>query len=527
MLRRSALVLTLILLPSSLAAEPPGVWALVGGRVHPVASPPIENGTVVIRDGLIEAVGARVAIPPDAVVVEVEGLNVYPGLFDAHTTFGLPRRERSGGAARESREEPAAAEPTASTEAARLVTLTADALDARRATGVTTVLTVPREGNFNGQSAILNLGEGEIGALILRAPASTHVSFNTKTWGRFPDSLMGAIYHARQTLLDAQWLVRAREIYDRDPRGRRRPEASPDLDALAPALRREIPVVFSASDQVRIRRAADIGREMGLRWIVSGATEAWELGDLLAAAKAPVLFSVEFPRKPGIAPEDQSLREIRDRVLAPTGPAELARRNVEFALVSGPSLPPRGFIDGVRRSIENGLDEQAALRAVTLTPARIFGLDRQIGSLEPGRIANVLVTEKKFWEKDAKVRHLFIDGLEMRLPAEKEDEAEASAPAEGTWDLTIRMPEGEVFMQVVLSTAGDQVTGSYSGDRGSGSIREGSVEGERVSFSIAAPTAPGGETSDWRFSGTVEGNSIDGEVVTSLGTFAFTGRKPE
>ena len=517
----------LLLMPAGLLADPPGVFALVGGRVHTVGSAPIENGTVIIRDGLIERVGAGIAVPADAVVIEVEGLNVYPGLFDAQTTLGLQTSTRRGGDGADTSSQ-SSTEPTARNRASQQLRLSAETLDGKRSTGVTTVLIAPTAGNFNGQSVILNLGDGELSTLILKDPASAQISFNTKSWGTFPDSLMGAIYLARQTLLDAQWLATAKGIYERDPRGRKRPEATADLEALAPVLRREIPVVFMAHDQVRMLRAADIGKEFGLRWVVSGALEAWEHADLLKERDATVLFSVDFPKKPSINVEDQSLAQIRDRVLSPTGASELARRNVPFALVSGPSLSSGGFIDGIRKVINAGLSEDDALRAVTLAPARIFGVDRQIGTLEAGKIANVFVTEGKFWEKDAEVRQLFIDGRQIRLtPESVDEESDESAPGEGSWDLTIRTPDGEISMHVALTITSGRIGGSFSGDRGSGQIRDGSIDGNRLSFTLSAQTVPGGETSDWRFSGTVEGNSIEGEVSNSLGTFQFTGRKPE
>lgn len=510
-----ATLLAVLALP--LFAQHRGVWALTGGTVHPVASPAVEGATVVLRDGLIEAVGAGIPIPADATTIDVTGLHVYPALFDAHTALGLPAATGQG-----------AVEPTAASSAAQLLNLTEEARNARRAIGVAVVLAAPRGGTFNGQSVILSLGDGDAASQILKAPASMHYAYATKSWGNFPDSLMGAVHHLRQTLIDAKWLAEARAVYERDPRGKQRPVATPALEALAPVLRREIPLVISADSELLMERSATLAREAGVRWVVSGAAEAWESADLLARAGAPVLFAVDYPKKPEVNPEDQSLAAIRDRVNAPKGPAELAKRKVTFALVSGPALEAGGFVPGIRKAIEQGLGEEDALRAVTLTPAAIFGIDRQIGSLERGKIANVLVTEKKFWEKDAKVRRLFIDGREVRLPKEAPPaEGAAASPVAGSWNLTIRTPEGEIALQLTLSVSGGTVSGTYSGDRGSGSIREGSVEGSSVRFSLTAQTAPGGETSDWNFSGTVTEGTMTGEVSTTIGTFPFTGRKPE
>src|SRR4051794_18998190 len=166
MSRRSVCFIALILLAAPLCADAPGVFAITGGTVHPVSGPVIPNGVVIIRGGLIDAVGANLAIPADATVIDAKGGHVYPGLIDAETSLGFaaaaPRRRGFGGGGG-GPAQPAApppAETTPASMAVRDVRLTDDDVEARRATGVTTILTVPSSGIFNGQSAILNLGEG-------------------------------------------------------------------------------------------------------------------------------------------------------------------------------------------------------------------------------------------------------------------------------------------------------------------------------------------------------------------------------
>lgn len=503
---------------AELSAEPPHVYALVGGTVHPVSSPPLPNGTVVVRNGLIEAVGAGIRVPADAVLVDTTGAQVYPALFNAQSAVGIPADPKEGSSGGK--------DPGAASLAAARLSLAPDTLDSWRGAGVGTLLSAQKGGNFQGGSVIFNLGDGPLDQLVLRSPGSIQFSFATRSWGTYPDSLMGAIHLARQSMLDAAWLVEARGNYEREPRGKRRPESNPDLEALAGVLRREIPLVFLADDEVRIRAAAEIGGQHKVRWIVSGASEAWELADFLEETGGAVLVSVDFPRPPTIAPEDQPLRAVRKRVLAPTGPAELAKREVPFALVSGANLGAKEYIAGIRRAIEEGLAEDAVLRAVTLAPAQMFGLERQIGSIESGKIANLIVTEGKFWERDAKVRNLFVDGRQMRIVAPPDSE-KSPLSAEGSWDLSVRLPEGEVALRLELTQQGERVSGSFSGDRGSGSIGEGTVEGNRIRFSLAAQASPSGEMSEWRFEGTITGNSMEGSVTSSLGTFDFSGRRPE
>lgn len=509
----------------------PGVYAIVGGTVHRASGPPVQNGTVLIRGGLIEAVGTAIAIPADATVIDAKGLHVYPGLFDAQTSVGLPApppRRRPGQPQTPPREQESRAPlPSPAFVAAQTVKLDEEAMDARRSKGITTVLVASSADVFNGQSAILNLAGDSTGAMLLKTPASTQVSFNPRSNFVYPGSLMGVISYVRQTLLDAQQNELATAAYGRNPVGKERPVPSPDLEALRPALRRELPVVFVANDELMIRRAAEIAREFNLRWIVSGARQSYRMGDWLKQTGAPVLLSVDFPKPPAARREDQPVRIIRDRVLGPTAAAELEKRGVRYALVSGSAASSATFITGIRRAIEKGLDEEAALRAVTLAPAQIFGVDRQIGSLDRGKIANVFVTDKKFFERDAAVKHLLIDGRMITVREASAEDDKAESPIEGNWNLVIRGPEGEISIQLVLDVEGERLKGTYSGDRGSGDVSDGSVSGNDVTFAITTRTEPASETSDWRFDGTLSEGRLSGTVSTTLGTFEFTGSKPE
>lgn len=530
-IRCCQLLILIALLAAPLAAQPPGVYTLTGGTVHPVGSSVIEGGTVVIRGGLIEAVGRNIPLPADAVEVDVSGMHVYPGLFDAQTAMGLPeppRRVSSFDSESPTPRTPAPPEPTASFKAADAVKFAADSLEGRRNSGVTTILVASNAGIFNGQSAILNLYGDDVPAMVLRSPAAHQISFNPRSSWTYPDSLMGVISYIRQTLLDAQQYDVATRVYSRDPAGKRRPSPDTNLEALAPVLRREIPVVFTADTETMIRRAHAIATESRLRWILSGGRQTYRMADEIRNWNIPVLVSVNFPQPPTAADQrdEEPLRVIRDRVLSVTAPAELARRNVQFALVSGKGKPG-DFMKGIRRAIDGGLSDTAALRAVTLTPAEIFGVDRQIGSIVSGKIANLVVTDGPIFERNSKVRHVFVDGREVRLPAEDKPAPSttpaAGSPVEGSWSLTVRAPDGDVAIQVTFRLEGTELTGTYSGDAGSGDIRSGTVSENRIQFEITARTQA--ETFDWTFIGTIENERIDGTVTTNLGQFQFTGSK--
>jgi imidazolonepropionase-like amidohydrolase len=527
MTMRRLVAIAVLLVPLTLRADAPGVYALTGGTVHPVSGPEIANGTVVIRNGLIEAVGAKAAIPADATVIDVAGSHVYPGLIDAQTSLGFaaptPRRGPGGGGGTR----PAAErtpEPTPDFLAVRNANISSDDADARRAIGVTTIVTAPAQGIFNGQSAIVNLGSGPIESRVIKSPAALQISFNTRPTWTYPDSLMGVVSYIRQTFLDAQQHASAAEIYARSPAGLERPQDDAALTALRPVLRRDLPVVFVADSDTMMRRAMAIAREMNLQYILSGARSGYELASELKSV--PVLVAVKWPVAPSDKDdrEEQPLRVIRERQLQPTTPGVLAKSGVTFALVSGPGRAG-DFLPGIRKAIENGLSADDALRATTLTPARIFGVDRQLGSLDRGKIANVVVTDKPLFGKDAKVKRVFVDGREIRLPAPERKEGPSTSPIDGTWALTVRAPQGNLAIQVTLRGEEGKLTGTFSGDAGSGDIRGGSFDGSAVEFTISANAQNEAEASDWVFRGTVTEDTMSGTVTTTIGNFEFSGSR--
>lgn len=515
-LRRLVAFLLFVAAPT-LLADAPGVWALTGATVHPASGPAIPNGVVVIRGGLIESVGSDIRIPADATTIDVSGAHVYPGLIDAHTSLGFAAPKEQN-----------ADQPSAADRASRNVSISDDDASARHAIGVTTIVTAPARGIFNGQSVVLNLSNGPIESRVIKSPAAQEISFNPRPTWTFPDSLMGVIAHIRQTFLDAQHHAAARETYEGAPAGLRRPEENPDLDALRPAIRRELPVVFAADSEEMIRRVLSLAAELNVRPIIAGAREAYALPAELR--NVPTLVSVNWPVAPS-DPDDraeQPLRIIRKRQLAPTTPAELAKAKVSFALVSG-SGKSGDFLPGIRKAIENGLSAEDALLATTLSPARIFGVDRQLGTLERGKIANVIVTDRPLFDADSKVTRVYVDGREIRLPAsDKEDEEKTPTEAssiDGTWALTVNAPQGSVAMQLTLRLEGERLTGTFAGDRGSGDIRGGSFDGKTFDFAISVNSETDAESSDWVFRGTVEGDAMSGTVSTNLGTFQFSGSK--
>jgi imidazolonepropionase-like amidohydrolase len=404
-------------------------YAIRGGTIVTVTGATIPKGTVVIRNGLIEAVGAEVPIPGDARVIDATGMTVYPGLFDSYTSYGT--RPAPTPAPRRTDDDPVQAmmarmaAPQSTVGLLPEVTvldqlqITETTFDQQRAAGITTALTAPRAGVIQGQSALINLGPDAAEKLILKAPYSLNVGFTTARGG-YPGSLMGVFAFLRQSLLDAQHYRDEWARYGKSPRGAQRPQVNQSLAALQPVISGEMPVIFNASSVREIQRAIGLAEEFKLKYMIAGATQSYQIVDYLKSKNATVLLSLSYPqRQQGLDdPERETLRALRDRADAPKAAAALHKAGVRFAFNSGTLVRPQDYIINAARAVEAGLPKEEAIRAMTIYPAQIFGLSEQLGSIEKGKIANLVITTGDIFNRDTKVRNVFIDGklLDIKPP---------------------------------------------------------------------------------------------------------------
>jgi imidazolonepropionase-like amidohydrolase len=515
------------------------IYAITNARIVPVSGAEIPRGTVVIRNGLIAAVGANTNAPSDARVIDGTGLTVYPGLIDASTTLGMPQptpRPGGGGGGggiavflAQAQASPAVSAPNSTQPpglqpeiaAVDLLRPGGDQIEAARNAGLTAALTVPREGIFTGQSALVNLAGDTPQQMIVRAPVALHIQFTPLRTGTYPNSLMGVFAAIRQMFLDAQRMREWQTTYARNPRGVRRPELDKSLQALMPALAGQMPVIMYADRQREIERALDLAQEFNLKAIIAGGADAWRMTDRLAAAKVPVLLSLNFPRRttaqnPEADPDP--IRVLRERVDAPKTAGRLAAANVRFAFQSGGMTNMTDFLGNVAKSVENGLARDEAIRAMTIRAAEILDVDNQLGTIEPGKIANLTVVRGDIFDRTRRITHVFIDGRPVDLrPATNAPGAGGAANASGTWSVKVTL-QGQPDRAITLSLQqqGEQLTGSMQGDFGPAQIANSSIgRGGEIKFS--APLTTQAQTIEATFEGTITGNEMSGTVTLTGG----------
>lgn len=509
--------------------ERPRVYALTGATVIQAPGRSIESGTVVLRDGLIEAVGAAAPIPPDAVEIDCRGRFVYPGWIDADSRLGFrieePARARGAASPEPS---PGAVHPNPRVRPelrARdlLLPFTEDRqreMERYRSLGFTTILATPARGVFRGTSAAVQLVDGRsVAQTILRDGVAQHAAFEHGGFGEgYPTSLMGAVALIRQTLLDASrhaiWAAR----YQARPQGLRRPEQAAADEALAGVVGGSQPLFVTVDDPEDALLADRLGREFGLRLVISGSGHEWELAEALAATRRTLILPAAFPDKPDVDDPDGALDVSRKEMLryleAPAGPGRLHRAGVRFALTTRGLKNSAELPANMRKIIEAGVPADAALAAWTTVPAELLGLARVLGTLEVGKIANLVVADGPLFGEETKLRLVFVDGIEHKVEVKEKPKGDPSAVVDprGDWSVVFEIGGRVIERDWTLGGARDHYTGTAETQGGTVDFQSVHLEGNALTVTYVAPG--GADTTEVTV--ILEGDSFEG--VAEMGS---------
>jgi imidazolonepropionase-like amidohydrolase len=428
---------------------PPGTHALVGGKVHVRPGTVLDSATIVIRNGLIEAVGKEVKPPADARVWEMKGLTIYAGFIDSYVALS----SGSSTPAPTERPEPefaadltagatkffgVAGEPGSAVpgnEAAQIkperrmaASYAPDVKtwEALRETGFTAGNIVPDKGIVRGTSALASLSDANQSEAIIKADVFQHAAFSTENSGRsaYPGSLMGTMAVIRQTFFDAQHYALDRADYDQRPAGRSRPLLSPALLALKPALDQRMRVVIEPKSALMVDRATRLARELEIEILLLSSGQEWRRPELAKAAGVPFIVPLNFPEAPKMPEEDDwnavSLDQLRVWDWAAENPALLKRQGLQIALTSHGLSDRKTFRKNLRLALDRGLTEEEALAALTTVPAKLCGVEERLGTVEAGKLAHLtVVAGTSYFNAEAKVHTVWIDGRVYRIENEK------------------------------------------------------------------------------------------------------------
>ncbi len=402
---------------SALALLVPGAWtqqqrvyAIRGAKIHTLAGPPIESGTVLIRSGKIAAVGPNVSVPSGAQVINARGLEVYPGLFDAISRLGLVEIGQVSATV----DTTELGDYNPQLTAATAVHPASEHIPVARANGVTHAISAPQGGVMSGRGSAIHLNGWTIeemliepsAALVLNWPSLQTGSFDFSTFSvrRRPFNEAKREYEKKVEEL-RDWLVRARHYAQAVEKGSpEKFERDLKLEALVPVVNGELPVLVLANSERDIKNAVKFCQEEKLKIILAGGAEAWKVKDLLKEKNIPVILR---PTQSLPADEDDPY----DKPFSNAG--ELHAAGVKIAFATFNSSDSRTLPYEAANAVPYGLPWEEALKAITIYPAEMLGLGDRLGTIEAGKIANLVVTNGDPLEITTEFRYVFINGQQV------------------------------------------------------------------------------------------------------------------
>ena len=494
-----------------------GCYAFTNATIVKDAQTTLTNATMVIRDGKIVSVGNGVAIPKDAVVVDCKDKYIYPSFIDIYSDYGMPQQQRqqAGGfnfnapAQLTSNQKGAYGWNQAlKSDVHAYKIFSADDSRARplREMGFGAVLSHQKDGIVRGTGTVVTLANDADNFLIVKEKAAAHLSFNKGTSTQsYPGSLMGTIALLRQTYLDAQW-------YKNNPVATTEQGDGVNITLKYFNDQQTLPQIMDPSDRAgvdlwNVMRADRVGDEFGVQYILKATGKEYQRIKEVAATKAPLIVGLNFPAAMDVEdPNDArlvSLADMKNWELAPTNPAAIEKAGISFALTAADVRDARTFMTNLRKAMEMGLSEKAAIEALTKTPATWLGVYDKVGSLDNGKLANFVITTGPVFAERTSILQNWVQGKKYAV-----NESNWHNVA-GTYQLSITGASGTTSYTMDVKSnnaatviAKDTVNATFNFD------------GKAVKFSFAPEKR---SRNNIRFSGFSNGDSWNGTAEDAEG----------
>ncbi|MFA5833796.1 MAG: amidohydrolase family protein [Bacteroidota bacterium] len=486
----------------------PAVHALKNLTIVQAPGKKIAKGIIVIRDGVIQSVGANIAIPADAREWDCTGMTAYAGMIDLYSDYGQSKPKVQG-AQPEAQRGSNYWNPNvkADLSVSEIFFPETEAAEKLRAVGFTTVLSVPQNGVIKGSSVLVNLGDDAANTQVLRSHVFQHTNLAYQNVGDgYPDSHMGTIALIRQTFIDAKWYADAQKIYSKNP-NQQRPEENKTLAALENIVTGKQQMVIETNDELKALRADKIAKEFSLQWILRGSGYEYRRIDAIKELKTTVILPVNFPDAPNVeTPEDAfntGYEELRHWDFASENPARLKNAGVNFALTANQLKDVSKFRSMVKTAVDCGLRAEDALASVTTIPAQIVGMEKQLGSIDAGKIANIVLTDGELFGEKTKILETWIEGNRYEIKAAQ------VVDVRGVWSYSLKRANAKPDTGT-LDISGENDAISVSVLKGSLKAKANTASISQKQFSLSFDSDSLGAKGIIRLSGSVNDNLIAG-----------------
>lgn len=527
----------------------------------------IDMGTVVMKNGLIVSVGKNVSIPPDAIIIKADSMYVYAGFIDGLSRVGLvkPKEEERGPRPKDpGNPQPEEAGITPQNDVRSALNPGEKSLEELRNVGFTAAHVVPYGGMMPGNGSIILLGGKSADDMVLVNKTSFYSEL-TPSRSVYPRTVMGVMAKYRELYRQAA-LNRAYEnTYASNRSGIQRPATDRVLETLFPVIDKRQPVLFKAERVVDAQRVLTLQSDLGFSLMLAELKEGWDITSKIKAANAKVFLSLDIPedkdkkedskkddkKKDESKKEEPKKEEPKKTEQPETATAEekaaLEKRKAEFMAkyvgqaatfqkagmkfgFSTLSAKPANIQANLRRMITAGLSEDAALAALTTTPAELLGLSDRLGSIDNGKIANLVVSDKPYFSEKAKVRYVFVDGnlhtLEVKQPKEAKKGDGSAVVAAGDWTMITETPQGNQEGKLSIVKDGASYSGTLSGGQFSQPVKLENIRFEGSALSFTFSFDAGGAIVQVEVAVTIEGDTFKGTAsVADYGSFPTEGKR--
>ena len=484
---------------------------------------------MVIRDGLIEAIGADVAIPPDAVIKDMRGKTIYPGLIDIFTNYGLsaaPKKSGSSGQGEKSSNKNKGTNHwnksvNSDKQAVELIKHNKKMAKALRGCGFTTVVAYPAEGIFKGSGALVQLNNDKINQSILSSNIAQAISFSKGKGFRsrsYPGSTMGCIALIRQTFLDAQWYQEAWTKFKKAPEGQNAPEVNSSLCSLKPYVNGLKPVIMETRDELEVLRAKKIADEFNLNMWILGSGYEYRRLQAIKNTNFKLILPLSFPKEPEVSTRESELNvelhELRHWDMAPENPGRITKVNIPFALTSTSLKKKSEFLSKLRIAVKRGLPANQALMALTETPAEWLQMSHILGSLEKGKLANFIITDGDLFKDKTKILDTWVSGQQFKISELPK------VDIRGNWDLKITTKSKTDTGAIVISGKGKKLQAKLRLQNKKSKVKKVSLDDHLIMMIF--PGDSSGIKGAARMTGVISKKTITGNGIWGDGdTFAW------
>jgi imidazolonepropionase-like amidohydrolase len=517
-------------------------YAITNANIIQAPGRRIDKGTVIVKNGLILSVGKGLAIPPEAIVIKGDSMFVYAGFIDGLSRTGVtkPKEETS----RERVPNPGNPPPekagiTPQVDVRNLLNPADKSVEEFRGLGFTTAQVVPYGVLLPGSAAIVNFNgkSPDQAVLIGRSALYSELSANQ---GVYPSNILGIMAKWRELYRQAAQAKSYDGLYASNKSGLPRPETNRILEAFYPVIDKGIPVLFKAEKLLDVHRVLTLKTDLGFPLVLAGVKEGWDVTDKIKASGSKVFLSIDLPD----AVKEEKKDKKDEKTEASAEKVALEKRKADFiakyeaqAAVFQKAGIKFGFtaLDAkastvhanLRRMIKAGLTEDQALAALTTSPAELLGMSDRLGSIDNGKIANLVLSDKPYFDEKAKVKYVFVDGIMFKLE-NKEPKKDANAKVEiaGTWSVTADTPQGKSESSLNISKSGDTYSGKISGARLPQPVDLTKVELDGNSLKYSYTIAVGSQSLTVDVDATVESDTFKGTATAgTYGSFPVEGKK--